>query len=217
MSKALSHRIVVSHFHIFSIIRLFSWDFTVASVWIHLTGPPYLPAPSVATGTRIQCLGYPKESFERELSSTPSSSPASATIRHATSSAFNSHPTTQATSPCARVLRRRPAEAFLTNRSMVLLQNTEPIILGPPLISIGPHTDAILDRFKLGDKTLLKLHILMTTIHSSQWEENLCSPRWDLNYEKVSKLNWALPADLKLGSPFDRVSRDHLYCHFQSS
>ena len=98
----------------------------------------------------------------------------------------NFRPTAQAASPHAQVLRRCPAEAFIANWSSVIL---EPVISGPPLISIGPHTDAVLDRFKLGDETLLKLRILISTIHSSWWEENLRSPRWDLNYEQASKLN----------------------------
>jgi len=213
-----SHRIVVSHFHIFSIIHLFSWNFTAVSARINLSGPPHLPAPSVATGACIQCSGYPKEAFKRVLSfgsKTPSSLPASAAIRHATAPVSmaqapvsNSHPmaqaaspapvstaqapvsnfrpTAQAASPHAQVLRRCPAEAFIANWSSVIL---EPVISGPPLISIGPHTDAVLDRFKLGDETLLKLCILISTIHSSWWEENLRSPRWDLNYEQASKLN----------------------------
>ncbi|KAG2138395.1 uncharacterized protein EDB93DRAFT_1106362 [Suillus bovinus] len=57
------------------------------SARINLSGPPHLPAPSVATGARIQCSGYLKEAFKRELSfgsKEPSSLPASAAICHAT-------------------------------------------------------------------------------------------------------------------------------------
>jgi hypothetical protein len=98
----------------------------------------------------------------------------------------------------------------------MLSQNVDkPVILGPPLVSIGPHTDAIFDRFKLGDKTLPKLHTLITTIWSSRWEENLRSSKWNLNYEETSKLNFALHADLQLSSLVGfRVSTGFIFDSF---
>lgn len=69
--------------------------------------------------------------------------------------------------------------------------------VGPALISVGPNTDAVLDRFKLGDQILPKLRVLATTIHSSQWESVFRSPKWDLSYKQASLLLKALLADLQ--------------------
>ncbi|KAG0698744.1 hypothetical protein DFH29DRAFT_877813 [Suillus ampliporus] len=101
------------------------------STRINLTGPPHLPPPSVATGACIKCSGYPKESFERDLSfgsKTPSLLPASVAICHATASASVS--SSHATNPHSQILRRCPADAFLANRNPQLSQNAVPIISG---------------------------------------------------------------------------------------
>jgi hypothetical protein len=66
--------------------------------------------------------------------------------------------------------QQRPAEAFLY---VAKEHFPEPIPLvftdAPPpkrqaLISIGPHTDAVLDLFKLGDDLLPSLHTLTTNV-----------------------------------------------------
>ncbi|KAG1894969.1 uncharacterized protein F5891DRAFT_984661 [Suillus fuscotomentosus] len=57
-------------------------------------------------------------------------------------------------------------------------------------------------RFELGDEILPKLHTLIATVCNTCWEENMRSPKMGLNYEQASKLNWALHADLQLGSSF---------------
>lgn len=200
--KVLRCRIVESWFQY--IFPSFSWSFPVASTRINLCKLPHLLAPSVPTGARIQFSGYPKESFERELASglkSPTLLPASAAICHATAQVSTGcHGTAQVASPRAQIYRRRPADAFLT----------KPIVLGPPLVSIGPHTDTILDWFELGDEILPKLHTLIATVRNTCWEENMCSPKMGLNYEQASKLNWALHADLQLGSSF-RVSKDLIF------
>lgn len=67
---------------------------------------------------------------------------------------------------------------------------------GTPLISIGPHTDAVLDRFGLDDQVLLKLHQLIGSVRSSCWEAVLRSPKWDLTYEQALNLSRLLHSDL---------------------
>lgn len=54
-----------------------------------------------------------------------------------------------------------------------------------PLISLGPHTDAVLDRFKMDNTILLRLHALVGSVRSSHWEAVLRSPKWDLMYEQA--------------------------------
>ena len=51
---------------------------------------------------------------------------------------------------------------------------------GPVLISIGPNSDAILDRFGLGDNLLPRLHTLVRTARSSRWEAVLRPSPWHL-------------------------------------
>ncbi|KIM50957.1 hypothetical protein SCLCIDRAFT_33861 [Scleroderma citrinum Foug A] len=71
---------------------------------------------------------------------------------------------------------------------------------GSPLISLGPHTDAVLDWFSFGDSVLPRLHILVGTVRSSRWEAILRGTPWNLTYEQASNLSSALLADLK-GTP----------------
>ncbi|KAG2029233.1 hypothetical protein BDR03DRAFT_1018706 [Suillus americanus] len=70
-------------------------------------------------------------------------------------------------------------------------------MVGSPLISIGPYTDAALNQLKLGDKNLLKLRTLVAAVHSSRWEAVFRSPSWDLTYEQASILSYALLMDLQ--------------------
>ncbi|KAF9231996.1 hypothetical protein BU15DRAFT_81740 [Melanogaster broomeanus] len=72
------------------------------------------------------------------------------------------------------------------------------VVYGPPIISIGPHTDAVIDRFKLGDEVLPKICELVCSIRSSHWEAVFRSPKWDLTYEQAANLTSALRADLKV-------------------
>jgi hypothetical protein len=57
--------------------------------------------------------------------------------------------------------------------------------------------DTIIDRFKMDDTVLLKLHQLIRSVCSSHWEAVLHSPKWDLTYEEASNLTHALIADIQ--------------------
>lgn len=95
------------------------------------------------------------------------------------------------------------ADAFLYAAKEIL---PEPIPLVLPaetvpkglvLISIGPNTDAILDRFNLGDELLPSLHSLVSKVRRSCWEAALQSSPWNLSYKQASNLAGALIADLR--------------------
>jgi len=75
---------------------------------------------------------------------------------------------------------------------------------GGALISIGPHTDAIFDRFHLNDILIPQLRILATTVRSSKWEAVLRSTKWGLNYEQAVNLSRAMAADIK-NEPFVQI------------
>ena len=67
----------------------------------------------------------------------------------------------------------------------------------PVLISIGPNSNAVLDRFGLGDDLLPRLHTLVRTTCSSHWEAVLRSSPWNLTPKQALNLSRALSADLK--------------------
>ncbi|KAG2108126.1 hypothetical protein BD769DRAFT_1675384 [Suillus cothurnatus] len=69
---------------------------------------------------------------------------------------------------------------------------------GSPIISIGPHTDAVLDRFKMSDEVILKLCALTSTVHISHWQAVLRSKEWAFTFEQAANLVKALNADLQL-------------------
>jgi hypothetical protein len=69
------------------------------------------------------------------------------------------------------------------------------------IISIGPQTDAVLDRFKLDDKLIPRLRVLTRKVRNTQWESVLRTPQWGLSYEQASSLSRAMLADLKHDSP----------------
>ncbi|KAI5986623.1 hypothetical protein EDD15DRAFT_2373070 [Pisolithus albus] len=74
--------------------------------------------------------------------------------------------------PTASLHQRHPADAFLMSANTKALEPLEPAVSPDqsalrspaPLISIGPNTDAILDRFRLGDELLPHLHELVGTV-----------------------------------------------------
>lgn len=70
---------------------------------------------------------------------------------------------------------------------------------GGAIISIGPNTDAVFDRFQLDDTLLPKLRALTNTVRSSKWESVLRSTKWGLDYEQASKLSSAMIADITKG------------------
>ncbi|KAG1778325.1 hypothetical protein EV702DRAFT_1196329 [Suillus placidus] len=115
---------------------------------------PSLPAPLCPTGSRIRCSARAPAQFQRDFvvaasqeSSTPSKSSA---VKQATALAVGT----------AKMKRRRNAEVFSHAK---IYGDPEVKVFGPPLISIGPNTDAVIDRFKMGDQTILKLRELITT------------------------------------------------------
>jgi hypothetical protein len=67
-----------------------------------------------------------------------------------------------------------------------------------PIISLGPHTNAVLDRFGMSDQVILDLRELVATVHSSNWEAVLRSSPWNLNYEQAANLQTALHADFSV-------------------
>ncbi|KAI6012301.1 hypothetical protein BKA83DRAFT_16703, partial [Pisolithus microcarpus] len=112
--------------------------------------------------------------------------------------------------------QRRPADAFLNAANTLSLDPT-PLSISPDqlapsslLISIGPNTDAILDRFSLGDEVLPRLHVLVGTVRSSRWEVVLRAKPWNLTYEQASNLSRALLADIK-GTPEFRIMMQTTY------
>jgi hypothetical protein len=176
----------------------------------------------IATGAHIQCSAQARPVFTRHLKaaskdpdSTLAGSP-SAAIREAVALEATSITTASTKTPLSSQIRhRRPADAFLAGR-VIPSDLSEPISLGPiafgkgqgslrdelTLISVGPNTDAVIDRFNLGDRILPELRVLARTIRSSRWEAILRSSKWDLPYEQASVLSKALLADLQ-GMPVD--------------
>ncbi|KAI6037393.1 hypothetical protein BKA83DRAFT_4120876 [Pisolithus microcarpus] len=112
--------------------------------------------------------------------------------------------------------QRRPADAFLNAANTLSLDPT-PLSISPDqlapsslLISIGPNTDAVLDRFSLGDEVLPHLQVLVGTVCSSRWEVVLRAKPWNLTYEQASNLSRALLADIK-GTPEFRIMMQTTY------
>ena len=64
------------------------------------------------------------------------------------------------------------------------------------LISIGPETDAVIDRFGLNDNLVPRLRVLTCKILSSRWETVLRTPNWGLSYEQSTNLAKAMQADI---------------------
>ena len=64
-----------------------------------------------------------------------------------------------------------------------------------PIISLGPNTDTVLDRFGLSDQVIPRLRELVATVRSSRWEVTLRSSPWNLNYKQAVNLQMALHAD----------------------
>lgn len=64
------------------------------------------------------------------------------------------------------------------------------------LISIGPETDAVIDRFGLNDNLVPRLRVLTHNVHSSRWETVLRTPHWGLSYEQSANLAKAMQADI---------------------
>ena len=174
---------------------------------IDLNRQNHLPTFLSPVTSRIQCTACSTEAKPDPVVDMQHL-PASAVIRESAvfaPSAKKMHPpSTPSTARQCTARQRRPADAFLfvDNKKF-----PEPIPLvipdsapSSPLISLGPHTDAVLDRFSFGDNVLPRLHILVGTVHSSRWEAILRGTPWNLTYEQASNLSSALLVDLK-GTP----------------
>ncbi|KAG1752342.1 uncharacterized protein EDB91DRAFT_1243121 [Suillus paluster] len=103
---------------------------------ISTDGPWYLPGPLVATGARIACSVQAPKTFEKSLK---------------TSSVMAADPKKLASAAISKGIQLVPELA------------RDGVNFSPPLISIGPNTDAALDQFKLGDEVLPKLCVLVGT------------------------------------------------------
>ncbi|KAG1900179.1 uncharacterized protein F5891DRAFT_1188877 [Suillus fuscotomentosus] len=160
-------------------------------------GPQYLPAPMVATGACIQCSAQAPHVFAsalQALSDAKVPNTSSAAICHGVTSAMQ-HQIRQRQPADVFLSSRNPGDSLVAGQSDTLRGGTNSV--GPALISVGPNTDAVLDRFKLGDEILPKLRVLASTVRSSRWESVFRSPKWDLSYEQASLLSKALLADLQ--------------------
>jgi hypothetical protein len=65
------------------------------------------------------------------------------------------------------------------------------------IISIGPQTDSILDRFDLDNDLVPCLRVLTQTIHSGKWEATLRTSCFGLTYEQAPKLTNAMLNDIR--------------------
>ncbi|KAH7904465.1 hypothetical protein BJ138DRAFT_1106801 [Hygrophoropsis aurantiaca] len=169
--------------------------------------PPFLPAPENTMGCHIKCTTRPINALEHIMAEFHSSK-------------GSSHVGPQSGTTSSRIRQRRPADAFqagiFVKNSIALAPTVSSKFAsdsthdrfpgGKPLISIGPHSDAIIDRFKMGDHTLPRLHELISTIQSSRWEAILRSARWDLSYEQAANLAKALKLDVREAS-FSRTAK----------
>lgn len=97
--------------------------------------------------------------------------------------------------------QHRPADAFLykVKISPTGAPDLPASAVGPvaPLLSLGPRTDAVLDRFNLGDELLPRLRLLVETVRDTRWEARLRQEPWNLPFEQASNLAVALSADLR--------------------
>lgn len=79
------------------------------------------------------------------------------------------------------------AEVALNSIPLVL--PSDPLELGPLLVSLGPNSDVILNRFDLGDHLLPRLHVLVRTVCNGHWKATLRATPWNLTFEQASNLS----------------------------
>ncbi|KAG2126224.1 hypothetical protein DEU56DRAFT_758971 [Suillus clintonianus] len=156
----------------------------------------------------------PKSFLKNLQNSSPavagSKQPNSAAIREGAEWAAKVATKVNPLTPRSQIRQRRPADVFNANSDPGPIFRGQPLTelyrdvhkFEPPLISIGPNTDTALDQFKLGDDTLPKLRLLVSTVRSSRWESVFRSQKWDLTYEASFGLSRALLADLR-GMPLN--------------
>ncbi|KAF8545572.1 hypothetical protein OG21DRAFT_1528399, partial [Imleria badia] len=166
---------------------------------ITLESPPFLP-PAATDRTRIWCSAQP---YVGEHSS-------SATRAKAQASGGSKND--------MKVCQRRNAECFSVNEVAKALKEVtsaesgirsvaEPATLNlRPIVSLGPNTDAVLDRFGMSDQVIPRLRELVVTVCSSRWEVMLRNSPWNLDYEQAANLQKALHADFGMNMPLVKTS-----------
>ena len=185
---------------------------TVFSESVSLYGPDHLPAPLSPLSSRIRCRGLDKEarvvpSEDMRHMSASAAIRETAAVTTGEKQVEVSLDNVRPAKPLRQCRQRRLAQAFpLPDKAVfsdpVLVEPSSTSAPGPVLISIGPNSDAVLDRFKLGDDLLPRLHTLVRTARSSRWEMVLRSSPWNLSSEQALNLSRALFADLKVSSDF---------------
>ena len=186
-----------------------------------MNGPNYLPAFANPVLSRLQCTALSSEAKSNLTNKTHNPS-SSAAIRQLASSTLSAPKVelknkvletpakkVQPESEKNATLRQRsthqchPADAFLYTASeqfphpIPLVFPADRSMFDQALVSIGPNSDAVLDRFNLGDDLLPRLCNLIGTVWSSRWEAVLRSSPWSLSYEEAENLSATLCADLK--------------------
>ncbi|KAG2365336.1 hypothetical protein BDR07DRAFT_1481456 [Suillus spraguei] len=154
------------------------------------------PAPTTATGSRIHCSACPPQQFQHNLQANAESN----TVTSSAVQEDRAMALLDSNMPPNKIWQHQPVDAFFTKGLMVPgheIRGMREAASFTPLISLGPHTDAILDCFKMDDAVLLKLHALIKSVRSSCWETVLRSPKWDLTYEQASNLARALLMDIQ--------------------
>ncbi|KAF9234798.1 hypothetical protein BU15DRAFT_78718 [Melanogaster broomeanus] len=179
---------------------------------VNPVSPQHLPTPSEATGVRIQCSalggGMPNDSAAHTigLKSRAVHKAAETVAAELTASVkATKRPQTPGTIVCQHHL----ADAFLlptrTNQENISAPLSSSTLLlslqGHPkfsalLISIGSHSDMVLDQFELGDEILPRLNVLLLTVHNSRWQAVLMSPEWNLPQEQAAALARGLLIDV---------------------
>ncbi|KAF8329664.1 hypothetical protein F5887DRAFT_923671 [Amanita rubescens] len=65
------------------------------------------------------------------------------------------------------------------------------------IVSIGDHTNDVLDRLGLADSFIPRLRVLACTVRSSRWEQVLRSSEWGLSQEQARHVSHALISDIR--------------------
>ncbi|KAG6373648.1 hypothetical protein JVT61DRAFT_6311 [Boletus reticuloceps] len=173
---------------------------------VSLKGPNHLPGFASPMLSCVQCTGLSQRVFKEPIASDNTSngpSPSSAI-----SEAISLIPHANTPPPCTpsgqhSIRKHRLADAFLAsagekNLELPLVVPSDTLALGPPLISLGPSTDAILDQFGLEDHLLPRLHVLTRMVCSSRWEAVLRTAPWKMTNKQATHLACTLAEDLKV-------------------
>ncbi|KAL4071584.1 hypothetical protein V8B97DRAFT_2023740 [Scleroderma yunnanense] len=134
---------------------------------ISVDGPQHLPFPLSPTSSCIQCLAQNPHLFKVPANANTDGTPSAAI--HKAKELVNTSNGPPSTPQKSQAIKQMPSTAKLLAHSMPPFL-TNPTILGPALISIGPSTDTVLNCFKMSDK-------------------------WNLTYKQAINLSQALIVD----------------------